>query len=139
MQEKLDALVGDGSGSSTDSYIKSTKVSQGPKTSAAKSKAEAPHSSPAPTTTATKRPPVGAEVPLSQAAKEARLRRACERKPSGKLKVTEAVHLKWKNGSRADRDELLDTLAECNYDQDCLVFVRWSFWNLTDALLSHYE
>ncbi len=116
MQEKLDALMmGERAGSSHESYV--------PKARAAKSKAkvtnaEPPESSPVSTTTSTKRPPVGSEVPLTQAAKDARLRRACERKPSGKLKVPESVHLKWKNGSRADREELLDTLAACDYDQD---------------------
>lgn len=54
----------------------------------------------------------------SAAAKDAALRRVCERKPSGKLKVPESIHLKWKNGSRAERNELLQVLEESEWDQD---------------------
>lgn len=63
----------------------------------------------------------------SDAAKDAALRRVCERKPSGKLKVPESIHLKWKNGSRAERNELLQALEESEWDQDHGWFISIPF------------
>ena len=54
----------------------------------------------------------------SEAARNARLRRVCERKPSGKLLVPEDIHLKWKNNCGRDRDDLLDALESCQWDKD---------------------
>ena len=56
---------------------------------------------------------------LSEAAKKARLRRVCERKGSGKLKVPEEVHEMWLKGGHA-RDELCKILEESGWDQDRL-------------------
>lgn len=54
----------------------------------------------------------------SEAARNARLRRMCERKPSGKLLVPEEIHQKWKNNCGRDRDDLLDALEACDWDKD---------------------
>ena len=58
---------------------------------------------------------------LSQEAKMAKLRRVCEKKPSGKCKVPEEVHLKWKNNNGDDRKELLQLLESSDWDKDCLI------------------
>ena len=56
---------------------------------------------------------------LSEAAKKARLRRLCERKSSGKLKVPEEVHEMWLKGGFA-RDELCKILEESGWEKDRL-------------------
>ena len=54
---------------------------------------------------------------LSEAAKRNRLRRLCEKKPSGKRNVPGEIGLKWEKKGR-DRDELLEALEASNYDKD---------------------
>ena len=54
---------------------------------------------------------------LSEAAKKQRLRRVCQRKPSGKLSVPESVHDMWKQGGHA-REELQELLEESGWDKD---------------------
>ena len=54
----------------------------------------------------------------SEEARMARLRRLCEKKPSGRCHVPEAVHLRWKNGSRGDREELLEELEKSGWSKD---------------------
>ena len=58
---------------------------------------------------------------LSTEAKMAKLRRVCEKKPSGKCKVPEDIHLKWKNNNGDDRKELLDLLESSDWDKDCVI------------------
>lgn len=106
LQAQLDA-VQNGAGSSKEAF-----------TPAASGVATTPNKTASAAKTKPKKPPVGTGYPETQAAKDARLRRACERKPSGRIKVPEAVHEKWRTGSRADRDELMDVLASCDWDQD---------------------
>lgn len=48
---------------------------------------------------------------------DARLRRLCERKKSGKLKVPEAVHKAWAQGG-SERDNLRALLEQAEFDQD---------------------
>ena len=50
-------------------------------------------------------------------AKKHRLRRLCERKPSGKLNVPEAIHLAWKRGG-TEADDLLKLLEASDWDKD---------------------
>ncbi len=57
---------------------------------------------------------------LSEGAKLGRLRRLCERKPSGKLKVPENIHNMWKRGGH-DRQELLHMLEEAGFEEDWCV------------------
>lgn len=57
------------------------------------------------------------EEDLSEAAKKQRLRRVCQRKPSGKLGVPEKVHLMWKEGG-SKRDELQEMLEAAGWDKD---------------------
>ncbi|CAL1165907.1 unnamed protein product [Cladocopium goreaui] len=58
---------------------------------------------------------------LSQEAKMAKLRRVCEKKPSGKCKVPEDIHLKWKNNNGDDRKDLLELLETSDWDKDTFV------------------
>ena len=81
-------------------------------------------------------PKSGPEGPETEAARQARLRRVCERKPSGRLNVPESIHLRWKNGSRQDREDLLDTLESCQWDKDWPV----CFWiRIYISLLQAYD
>ena len=54
------------------------------------------------------------DVPQTLAAKKHRLRRICERKPSGKLRVPESVHNDWALGGPT-RDALLEKLAQSGW------------------------
>lgn len=54
---------------------------------------------------------------MSEAAKKQRLRRLCERKGQGKLKVPEKIHEMWRQGGHT-RDELCAMLEEANFDKD---------------------
>ena len=58
------------------------------------------------------------ETALSQEAKMAKLRRVCEKKPSGKVKVPEEIHMKWKQNNGDDRAELLKALEDSNWDKE---------------------
>ena len=57
----------------------------------------------------------GDEV-VSEAAKSLRLRRLCEKKPSGKINVPMDVHNLWLQGGQARRD-LQDALEEAGWDK----------------------
>ena len=56
------------------------------------------------------------EVPTTQAAKEARLRRLCERKPTGRLHCPEWLHTMWKNP--ANRTDMVDKLEANGWNKD---------------------
>ena len=110
LQAQLDA-VQNGAGSSKEAFTPAPSgVDSGVATTPNKTASAAK--------TKPKKPPVGTGYPETQAAKDARLRRACERKPSGRIKVPEAVHEKWRTGSRPKLHELMDVLASCDWDQD---------------------
>ena len=47
---------------------------------------------------------------------DARLRRLCERKPSGKVNVPMSIHEQWKLGGKA-RDELRVLLEKYDFDK----------------------
>lgn len=50
-----------------------------------------------------------------------RLRRVCERKPSGRCRVPEHVHLKWLQGDLSTRKQMLETLETAQWDKDWCV------------------
>ena len=68
----------------------------------------------------------GLAAPASEAAKRARLRRLCERKPSGRIFVPEEVHTKWKNANSDERDAMVEVLEANNWSKDqsrhCFLF-----------------
>lgn len=59
----------------------------------------------------------GEDGNLSLAAKKNRLRRLCERKPSGKIQVPESIHEMWLKAGHS-RDQLLEELENANWDKD---------------------
>ncbi|CAK9116681.1 unnamed protein product [Durusdinium trenchii] len=64
--------------------------------------------------------PASAPPPPTEGARLNRLRRLCERKPSGKLLVPESIHQKWKNGGK-DREALLDELERADWSKDLFI------------------
>lgn len=63
------------------------------------------------------------EQEISEGAKLGRLRRLCERKPSGKLRVPDAIHDMWKQGGHK-RQELLRLLEEAGWQEDPPIFAN---------------
>ena len=63
-------------------------------------------------------PEVDAGQALPEAAKQARLRRLCERKPSGKIFAPLEVHEKWRTGTKDDREQMLAKLESSGWDKD---------------------
>ena len=67
----------------------------------------------------------------SEAAKNNRLRRLCERKPSGRCHVPDEIHEAWKKGGM-ERQRLRDQLEECDWQKDwydnglCSAYIRFS-------------
>ena len=57
------------------------------------------------------------DEPNTEAAKNNRLRRICEVKPSGRCHVSEEIHQRWKKGG-TDRLALRDELEACGWDKD---------------------
>jgi hypothetical protein len=84
------------------------------------------------------------ETTLSLEAKMAKLRRVCEKKPSGKVKVPEEVHLKWKQNKGDDRAELLKALEDSNWDKEhvrvqfCRIDVSYECCNRIQKVLTVY-
>ena len=106
MMKALEALrgqVGRDGGSSIREPLSSSHAS---KATAAKSKPSPPQPQPNPG------PSVAPELPETDAAKQARLRRLCERKPSGKINVPLALHEKWLKANRDERDAMVDQLDD---------------------------
>ena len=63
--------------------------------------------------------PAGADKdapPETTEAKEARLRRLCEMKPSGKCHVSPEVHEQWARGGTS-RAQLMKQLEDCGFDK----------------------
>ena len=63
----------------------------------------------------------GKPAPPTEAAKLARLRRLCEKKPSGKCNVPEELHKRWLNGSLADREAMVEELEACHWAKEPLL------------------
>ena len=55
-------------------------------------------------------PPDGRPAPATEGAKLNRLRRLCEKKPSGRCNVPEGVHERWRSGSREEREAMIQEL-----------------------------
>lgn len=108
MQARLEALT---SASSNDRFQADAKDPQTKKAAAAKTKAAAPAA------------PSTESEDLSHAAKMAKLRRMCERKPSGKIKVPDDVHKRWVANEGDDREKMLELLEDSNWDKDWFGFI----------------
>ena len=62
---------------------------------------------------------------------DARLRRLCEKKPSGKVNVPDSVHQQWMAGG-AKRDELRKLFEQYECDKDCIYQVTFFNWGVGD-------
>ncbi len=62
--------------------------------------------------------PPAPSVPETEGARLGRLRRLCEIKPSGKCKVPDNIHKMWKDGSKLDREAMIDELERAGWSQD---------------------
>ena len=62
-------------------------------------------------------------LPETDGAKQARLRRLCERKPTGKLQCPDWLHQEWKNP--ANRQSLVEKFEATNWNKDwgCMLHV----------------
>ena len=59
----------------------------------------------------------GQPPPETEAARNARLRRICERKPSGKIYCSQELHDRWKQGTKEDREALVELLESCDWNK----------------------
>ena len=122
MMKELEALrsqvdrAGGSSSGEPFSHSRDTKATNA-KAAVAKATAAKSKSSP-PTPEPNSGPPVAAELPETDAAKQARLRRLCERKPSGKINVPLALHEKWLKANRDERDSMVEKLDDLGWDKD---------------------
>lgn len=76
----------------------------------------------------------GEEDNPSEEARLHRLRRVCERKPSGRLNVPEHIHLQWLKGDRTTRLKMLDVLESASWNKDLMVL-----WCVLEILMKSYE
>lgn len=68
-------------------------------------------------------PPEPSAQEVSEAAKNNRLRRLCEKKPSGRCHVPNEMHERWAQGG-AERLKLRDELEQANWNKDWLMVVK---------------
>ena len=66
----------------------------------------------------TLRGPPAASIPSTEGAKLQHLRRLCELKPSGKCNVSEDIHLRWKNGTKSDREAMIEELESVEWSKE---------------------
>ena len=76
----------------------------------------------------------GKDPPATEAAKLARLRRLCEKKPSGKCNVPEELHKRWLHGSLQDREALVEELEAAHWSKDHL-FEKNKFQSVYQSML----
>lgn len=74
---------------------------------------------------------------MTEAAKRQRLRRLCETKPSGKCHVPPEVHETWKNGTDAERDQLLALLEKSQWKKVGKQFVLLAHGIIKNTLTLH--
>lgn len=67
---------------------------------------------------------------------DAQLRRLCERKPSGKLKVPVSIHEMWAKGGK-DRDQLRQMLEQVELDKDPYTCMMIYTFILKKKVLTH--
>ena len=66
-------------------------------------------------------PPPERPPPATEGAKQNRLRRLCEKKPSGRCNVPPEIHQKWLHASRHERDAMIEELDAVSWSKDRLV------------------
>jgi len=65
-------------------------------------------------------PPADRPPPQTEGAKMNRLRRLCERKPSGKCNVPDALHERWRKATKEEKEEMVDELEKANWSKDTI-------------------
>lgn len=65
----------------------------------------------------------GKNAPGTEAAKLARLRRLCEKKPSGKCHVPEALHKRWLHGTTQEREALVEELEAAHWSKEPISWI----------------
>ena len=80
-------------------------------------------SAPSPKQKAKVNPPPELKAPETEGARLNRLRRLCEMKPSGRCNVPEAIHLRWKNSNREEKESMIDELERTGWSKDSVSFV----------------
>lgn len=63
-------------------------------------------------------PPAERPPPETEGAKLNRLRRLCEKKPSGKCNVPPAIHEKWAKSTKAEKEAMIEELEAVNWSKD---------------------
>lgn len=63
-------------------------------------------------------PPADRPPPQTEGAKMNRLRRLCEKKPSGKCRVPDAVHERWRKATKEEKEAMIEELEAANWSQD---------------------
>lgn len=63
-------------------------------------------------------PPADRPPPVTEGAKMNRLRRLCEKKPSGRCRVPEAVHERWRKATKEEKEAMIEELEAANWSQD---------------------
>lgn len=63
-------------------------------------------------------PPPERPAPATEGAKLNRLRRLCERKPSGRCNVPAEVHEKWLKSNKQEKEAMIDELESVNWSKD---------------------
>jgi len=63
-------------------------------------------------------PPPERPAPATEGAKLNRLRRLCEKKPSGRCNVPAAVHEKWLKSNKQEKEAMIDELESVNWSKD---------------------
>lgn len=58
------------------------------------------------------------DAPPTEGARLQRLRRLCEKKPSGRCHVPEAVHQRWKAGTAIEREAMVQELEKAGWSKD---------------------
>lgn len=72
--------------------------------------------------------------PTTEGARQARLRRLCEIKTSGRCHVPPEIHRKWKHGTKEEREALADELEASGWAKDSYHNVTKlcsNFWPVT--------
>jgi hypothetical protein len=68
-------------------------------------------------------PPPELKAPETEGARLNRLRRLCEMKPSGRCNVPEAIHLRWKNSNREEKEAMIDELDRNGWSKDIVSYL----------------
>ena len=63
-------------------------------------------------------PPADRPPPQTEGAKMNRLRRLCEKKPSGKCNVPDALHERWRKATKEEKGAMVEELEAANWSKD---------------------